>query len=163
MNSLAKAQPMKPQQGKVSTQAHTMRRATPQFTRRKLFDAPTPMMEAVEQWEVETGMPVIEATNSVITVEMEAATPWYFSSETISMATDLMMRLPPSSVPRDIAAEQMIMSLMPAGIILYLQLASPGFLDMLYGNPFGIGAMSVCLAVYGTAYWMGKRIVEIEV
>jgi hypothetical protein len=33
----------------------------------------------------------------------------------------------------------------------------------LYGNPFGIGAMSVCLAVYGTAYWMGKRIVEIEV
>lgn len=60
-------------------------------------------------------------------------------------------------------SEQMIMSLMPAGIILYLQLASPGFLDMLYGNPFGIGAMSVCLAVYGTAYWMGKRIVEIEV
>ena len=60
-------------------------------------------------------------------------------------------------------SEQMIMSLMPAGIILYLQLASPGFLDMLYGNPFGIGAMSVCLAVYGTAYWMGQRIVEIEV
>ena len=60
-------------------------------------------------------------------------------------------------------SEQMIMSLMPAGIILYLQLASPGFLDMLYGNPFGICAMSVCVAVYGTAYWMGKRIVEIEV
>ena len=96
MNSLAKAQPINPQQGKVSTQAHTMRRATPQFTRRKLFDAPTPMMEAVEQWDVETGMPVMEATNSVITVEREAATPWYFSSETISMATDLMMRLPPS-------------------------------------------------------------------
>ena len=55
------------------------------------------------------------------------------------------------------------MSLMPAGIILYLQLASPGFLDILYGNPFGICAMTVCLAVYGAAYWMGKRIVEIEV
>ena len=163
MNSLAKAQPINPQQGKVSTQAHTMRRATPQFTRRKLLEAPTPMMEAVEQWEVETGMPVMEATNSVITVEREAATPWYFSSETMSMATDLMMRLPPSSVPRDIAAEQMIMSLMPAGIILYLQLASPGFLDILYGNPFGICAMTVCLTVYGAAYWMGKRIVEIEV
>ena len=60
-------------------------------------------------------------------------------------------------------SEQMIMSLMPAGIILYLRLASPGFLDMLYGNPFGIGAMTVCLTVYGLAYWMGKRIVEIEV
>ena len=87
-----------------------MRRATPQFTRRKLFDAPTPMMEAVEQWDVETGMPVMEATNSVITVEREAATPWYFSRDTMSMATDLMMRFPPRSVPRDIAAEQMIMS-----------------------------------------------------
>lgn len=51
----------------------------------------------------------------------------------------------------------------PAGIILYLQLASPGFLDILYGNPFGICAMTVCLTVYGAAYWMGKRIVEIEV
>lgn len=60
-------------------------------------------------------------------------------------------------------SEQMIMSLMPAGIILYLQLASPGFLDILYGNPFGICTMTVCLAVYGAAYWMGKRIVEIEV
>ena len=60
-------------------------------------------------------------------------------------------------------SEQMIMSLMPAGIILYLRLASPGFLDMLYGNPFGIAAMTVCLTVYGLAYWMGKRIVEIEV
>ena len=53
-------------------------------------------------------------------------------------------------------SEQMIMSLMPAGIILYLQLASPGFLDILYGNPFGICAMTVCLTVYGAAYWMGK-------
>ena len=60
-------------------------------------------------------------------------------------------------------SEQMIMSLMPAGIILYLRLASPGFLDMLYGNPFGIAAMTVCLTVYGLGYWMGKRIVEIEV
>ena len=59
--------------------------------------------------------------------------------------------------------EQMIMSLMPAGIILYLRLASPGYLDVLYGNPFGICAMTVCLGIYGTAYWMGKRIVEIEV
>ena len=33
-------------------------------------------------------------------------------------------------------AEQMIMSLMPAGIILYLKLTSPGFLSVLYGNCF---------------------------
>ena len=60
-------------------------------------------------------------------------------------------------------AEQMIMSLMPAGIILYLKMTSPGFLEVLYGNPFGILAMSLCLAIYGFSYWLGRRIVDIEV
>ena len=60
-------------------------------------------------------------------------------------------------------SEQMIMSLMPAGIIMYLQLTSPGFLSVLYGNPFGIAAMSICLAIYATAYWLGRKIVDIEV
>lgn len=60
-------------------------------------------------------------------------------------------------------SEQMIMSFMPAGIILYLQLTSPGFLSVLYGNPFGVCAMSICLGIYALAYWLGKRIVAIEV
>lgn len=60
-------------------------------------------------------------------------------------------------------AEQMIMSLMPAGIILYLQLTSPGFLEVLYGNIFGICAMTACLGIYGLSYWMGQKIVDIEV
>ena len=48
-------------------------------------------------------------------------------------------------------------------IILYLQLTSPGFLEVLYGNPFGVCAMTVCLGIYGLSYWLGKRIVDIEV
>lgn len=60
-------------------------------------------------------------------------------------------------------SEQMIMSVMPAGIILYLQLTSPGFLSVLYGNLFGVCAMSICLGIYALAYWLGKRIVDIEV
>lgn len=60
-------------------------------------------------------------------------------------------------------SEQMLMSLMPAGIIFYLQFTSPGFLSVLYGNPFGICAMTVCLGIYAAAYWMGIRIVDIEV
>lgn len=60
-------------------------------------------------------------------------------------------------------SEQAVMSLMPAGIILYLQVSSPGFLSVLYGNPFGICAMSVCLGIYAAAYWMGRKIVDIEV
>ena len=60
-------------------------------------------------------------------------------------------------------SEQMIMSLMPVGIIAYLKLTSPGFLDTLYGNPFGVCTMTVCLGIYAAAYWMGKKIVDIEV
>lgn len=60
-------------------------------------------------------------------------------------------------------SEQAIMSLMPAGIILYLQISSPGFLSVLYGNPVGICAMTICLGIYAAAYWLGRKIVDIEV
>mgnify|MGYP000010737887 FL=1 len=60
-------------------------------------------------------------------------------------------------------SEQMVMSIMPAGIICYLKLTSPGFLDVLYGNPFGICAMTVCMVIYGLSYWLGVKIVDIEV
>lgn len=60
-------------------------------------------------------------------------------------------------------SEQLVMSLMPAGIILYMHLTSPGFLDVLYGNWFGVMAMTACLLVYGAAYWLGVKIVDIEV
>ena len=60
-------------------------------------------------------------------------------------------------------SEQLVMSLMPAGIILYLQLTSPGFLSVLYGNLFGVCAMTICLGIYGTAYWLGVKIVDIDV
>ena len=60
-------------------------------------------------------------------------------------------------------SEQMIMSIMPAGIICYLKLTSPGFMDVLYGNFFGVCAMTVCMAIYGFSYWLGVKIVDIEV
>ena len=60
-------------------------------------------------------------------------------------------------------SEQMVMSIMPACIICYLKLTSPGFLDVLYGNPFGICAMTVCMVIYGLSYWLGVKIVDIEV
>ncbi len=59
--------------------------------------------------------------------------------------------------------EQMIMAAVPCGIILYMQLASPGFLDILYQNTLGIIIMTACLTAYGGAFWMGRKIVSIEV
>ena len=59
--------------------------------------------------------------------------------------------------------EQTIMSLMPAGIILYLKLTSPGFFSDVYGNLPGAVFMTVCLAAYMAAFCLGRKIISIEV
>jgi len=59
--------------------------------------------------------------------------------------------------------EHTIMSCMPFGILCYMQITSPGFLEVLYGNVFGVFIMTACLGIYLLAYWMGRKIVDIEV
>ncbi len=56
--------------------------------------------------------------------------------------------------------EQMVMSFMPAAIIVYLKVTSPGFLGVLYGNTAGVCIMTGCLAVYFGAWVLGKKITE---
>ncbi|MDO5541483.1 MAG: hypothetical protein Q4F83_15690 [Eubacteriales bacterium] len=59
--------------------------------------------------------------------------------------------------------EQNIMSLVPVLILVYIQMVSPGFMDSMYHNAAGIIIMSICLAVYGAAWYWGRKIVNIEV
>ena len=59
--------------------------------------------------------------------------------------------------------EQRIMSVMPAAVLLYIRLGSGEFLEGLYHNVIGVLVMSICLGIYGTAYWMGKRMVQFEI
>ena len=59
--------------------------------------------------------------------------------------------------------ELKIMTMIPLGMVLYMRISFPEFLDVLYGNMAGVIIMSGCLLVYLVAYEMGKRIVEIEV
>lgn len=59
--------------------------------------------------------------------------------------------------------EQLIMSLMPCGIILYMKLTSPGFFDKMYGTVAGVTFMTICLVFYVFSFWLGRRIVRIEV
>lgn len=59
--------------------------------------------------------------------------------------------------------EQTIMDLVPFLIILYISLTSPGFFDVLYGNPAGALFMTVCLAVYLAALAMSEKILDIRV
>ena len=60
-----------------------------------------------------------------------------------------------------IAAKQLesrILCLLPCGMILYLQLCSPGFLDPLYEGLFGRLLMSVLLGIYAGAVLLSEKI-----
>lgn len=58
--------------------------------------------------------------------------------------------------------EQKIMTVMPLGIIAYLQLTSPDYLSVLYSSAAGNAFMTVCLMVWiAVAIW-GNSLVRIE-
>lgn len=59
--------------------------------------------------------------------------------------------------------EQNIMSVIPLGILAYVRLASPEFLEGMYGNALGSTVMTICFLVYAAAYFWGRKIVQIEV
>ena len=58
--------------------------------------------------------------------------------------------------------EETIMSLIPAGIILYLNFAFDGFLDVLYTSVAGRVIMTACLLVYAAAVVLGWSMVRAE-
>lgn len=59
--------------------------------------------------------------------------------------------------------EQKIMNMVPFLIIFYVNSTSKGFFDVLYHNMIGVVIMTVCLGFYAAAYWLSRRIVDIEV
>lgn len=56
-----------------------------------------------------------------------------------------------------------IMNLIPFGIVVYLKLCSPGFLDPLYHNLFGILFMTIVLILYYMVSMLSKKIVSIDI
>ncbi len=59
--------------------------------------------------------------------------------------------------------EANIMKVMPLFILVYLSIFSPGFLDPLYHNLFGVFVMSIFLLCYLGAYLIIDKIIRIEV
>lgn len=59
--------------------------------------------------------------------------------------------------------EFQIMTVIPFGIIAYMKISFPNFMNVLYGGLFGKCFMSVCLIIYFFAWRLGCQIVEIEV
>ena len=63
----------------------------------------------------------------------------------------------------DLAArrlESQIMNVVPLVILLYLNLTSPGYFDVLYGKPSGICIMSTCLMFYLAAYALSEHLLQ---
>ncbi len=48
-------------------------------------------------------------------------------------------------------------------IVLYLRIGCPGFMDPVYGNIVGVCVMTGCLLLYLGAWYLGRRMLEIEV
>lgn len=59
--------------------------------------------------------------------------------------------------------EQRVMIAMPAAIIAYMWIFNGGFLDILYESAIGRIVMTVCLLIYMTAFFIGEKIVKIEI
>lgn len=59
--------------------------------------------------------------------------------------------------------EQMVMNLVPLGMILYVQAAFPDYLDVFYGNLIGRILMTACLLIYLAAFLLGERLLRVEV
>ena len=58
--------------------------------------------------------------------------------------------------------EQKIMNLLPFLIILYIDITSPGFFDLMYTTAIGQILMTGCLAVYVLAIWLAARMLDIK-
>ncbi|MCT4685998.1 type II secretion system F family protein [Vallitalea sp.] len=59
--------------------------------------------------------------------------------------------------------EHRILSLLVPGIIIYLQMSSPGYLEVMYSTITGRILMTVCLILFTVSYRVGKKITDIEV
>lgn len=59
--------------------------------------------------------------------------------------------------------EQKIMSMIPVFIVLYMELTSPGFFQILYTTVLGRMIMTACFGVYLLSCFAAKKILEIEI
>src|SRR5215207_2183457 len=99
---------MKAEAGIVTTQATTIPLATPHRTAEVLRAAPTPIIDPVIVWVVETGMPSHVAPNRVIAPPVSAQNPCIGVRRVIFEPIVWTIRQPPSKVPSPMATWQLM-------------------------------------------------------
>ena len=55
------------------------------------------------------------------------------------------------------------MMTMPLGVLMYMKISSPDFMNGIYHSLLGVSIMTGALVVYALAIIIGKRIVDIKV
>jgi len=101
-------QPRMAQAGKVKIQVKTIFLAIPHRTAERRLVAPTPMMAALIQCVVLTGIPRCEATSITVAAEASAANPWTGRKVVTLNPSVLITRHPPIRVPKLIEAAETI-------------------------------------------------------
>jgi tight adherence protein B len=59
--------------------------------------------------------------------------------------------------------EQKIMNVVPLFILAYLRISSGDYLDVMYGNPFGVLVMTGCLLAYAASVFLSEKLLAIHV
>lgn len=59
--------------------------------------------------------------------------------------------------------EFQVMCIIPLGMVLYMRMAFPEFLSVLYGGIPGVIMMTICLGIYAFAWRLGMKMIQIEV
>lgn len=59
--------------------------------------------------------------------------------------------------------EMRLMLAAPLAVLAYLKIASPGYLDTLYGSAEGVAVMSICLLIYLVSFVLAEKVIKIEV
>lgn len=131
---------------------------------RKL-DANQTMEEVLRNFALRSGLEEAETFSEIFSVGKRSGGDLIAvmkdTARTISQTVDTERQV--ASVLASRRYEQKIMNVIPFAIVVYLRIGCPGFLDPVYGNAAGTAVMTVCLALYLTAWYMGKKMLEIEI
>jgi len=82
------------------------------------------------------------------------------SAEAVSLRIDMNSEIDTILAGRK--AELKVMVIVPAGILLYMELSSPDYMSVLYESIAGHMIMAAALAVYIAAVLIGRRILEFQ-
>lgn len=59
--------------------------------------------------------------------------------------------------------EQRVMSIIPLGMLMFMQLTAMDYMSVLYGNILGVICMTICLSGYVGAVYLAEKILKIQV